>query len=155
MIYAHILLYFSYDFKPRVMKTKTYGIKTLVIFLLTGSWLYIIVGDEATLFLPTISIIVLLALVFVPLVHIRTDAIHLRSLNPFAGSIKIPFDKLERIHIHGAYIGFRIIFHLKDGTMKSSSNFFRYYDMEEVFEHLYEMGIDITSSGISTVTWKR
>lgn len=137
------------------MKTKTYGLKTLASFLFTGSWLYIIVGNEVTLFLPTILIIVLLGILFVPLIHIRTEVIHLRSLNPFAEHLKISFDDIERIHIHGGYIGFRIIFHLKDNTMKSSTNFFRYYDMEEVFEHLYGMGVDITSSGISTVTWKR
>lgn len=44
---------------------------------------------------------------------------------------------------------------MKDGTEKSSTNFFRYYDMEETFEHLYDMGIDVTSSGVRAVTWKR
>jgi hypothetical protein len=137
------------------MRAKTYGLKTLASFLFACLWMYIIVGDEMKIFLPAVILIVILSILFVPLVYIDEQIIRLRSFNPFAGKFELRFEDMQRMHIHAGNIRFRMEFYMKDGRSKTTTNFFRYYDMEEVFEHLDDSGVAITSSGIRTTTWKK
>lgn len=137
------------------MKPKTYGLKTLASFLFYGLWMYIIVGDDMKIFLPSVLLIVILSILFVPLVYIDEQIIRLRSFNPFRGKFELRFEDMERMHIHAGNIRFRIEFYMKDGSHKSTTNFFRYYDMEEVHEHLDASGVQVTSSGVRTITWKK
>lgn len=137
------------------MRPKTYGQRTLASFFFLSLWMYIIVGDEMKIFLPAVMIIVLLSILFVPLIRIDNEGIRLYSISPFVRNRNIEYRQLEKIHIHAGNIQFRIEYYLKDGTRKSTTNFFRYYDMEEVFEHLCESGVEVSSSGIRTITWKK
>lgn len=137
------------------MKPKTYGLKTLASFLFFSLWMYIIVGDELKIFLPSVLIMVILSILFVPLVYIDEQIIRLRSLNPFAGKLMLRFEDIERVHMHAGNIRFRMEFYMKDGTRKTTTNFFRYYDMAEVFEHLDAAKVRVTSSGIRAITWRK
>lgn len=137
------------------MKPKTYGLKTLASFLFFSLWMYIIVGDEMDIFLPSVLAIAVLSILFVPLVYIDEQLIRLRSLRPFASKLELRFEDIERIHLYAGNIRFRMEFYMKDGTRKSTTNFFRYYDMEEVFEHLDASGVQVTSSGVRTITWRK
>ncbi|HEY9177207.1 MAG TPA: hypothetical protein VIN07_05930 [Flavipsychrobacter sp.] len=138
-----------------MMKPKTYGLKTLASFFLGCLWMYIIVGDEMKIFLPSVLTIAVLSILFVPLVYIDEQLIRLRSLRPFADKLELRFEDIERIHLYAGNIRFRMEFYMKDGTRKSTTNFFRYYDMEEVFEHLDASGVQVTSSGIRAITWRK
>lgn len=117
--------------------------------------MYIIAGDEMKIFLPAVILIVLLSILFVPLVHIDESSIRLYSISPLVRKRQVWLDDLERIHIHAGNIRFRMEFYMKNGTKHSTTNFFRYYDMEEIFEHLHASGVEVTSSGVRTITWKK
>lgn len=137
------------------MKPKTYGLKTLASFLFFSLWMYIIVGDKMNIFIPSVFGIVILSILFVPLVYIDEQIIKLRSLHPFVEKFELRFEDMERMHIHAGNIRFRMEFYMKDGTCKSTTNFFRYYDMAAVFEHLDASGVRVTSSGVRTITWRK
>lgn len=137
------------------MRPKTYGLKTLASFIFTGLWMYIITGDEMKIFLPAVLLIFILSILFVPLVHIDERGIRLYSISPLVRKRQVLFDDLERIHIHAGNIRFRMEFYMKDGAKHSTTNFFRYYDMEEIFEHLHASGVHVTSSGVRAITWKK
>lgn len=137
-----------------MIQPKSYGWKTLLSFTLVGLWLYIIVRDEMKLFLPAILLVVILSVLFVPIVRIDQTGIGLRSFNPFVNNLRVNFEDVERIHLHAGDIRFRMEFYMNDGTLKKTTALFRYYDMEEVFEHLHTSGVKVTSSGIRTISWK-
>ncbi len=136
------------------MRPKNYGWKTLLSFLLAGLWLYIIVGDQIQLFLPAMLLVVILSILFVPIVSIDEVGVRLHCISPFANKLSVNFEDVDRIHIHAGDIRFRMEFYMKDGSLKKTTAFFRYYDMEEVFEHLHSSGVKVTSSGIRTISWK-
>jgi len=138
-----------------MIRPKTYGLKTLASFFILSLWMYIIAGDEMKIFLPAVILIVLLSILFVPLVHIDESSIRLYSISPLVRKRQVWLDDLERIHIHAGNIRFRMEFYMKNGTKHSTTNFFRYYDMEEIFEHLHASGVEVTSSGVRTITWKK
>lgn len=138
-----------------MMRPKTYGMKTLASFFFASLWMYIVVGDEMKIFLPAVILIVILSILFVPLVHIDESSIRLYSISPLVRKRQVWFDDLERIHIHAGNIRFRMEFCMKNGTKESTTNFFRYYDMEEIFEHLLASGVQVTSSGVRAITWRK
>lgn len=137
------------------MEPKIYGVKSMAAFLATGLWLYVIAGDEARYFLAFVALIVILCILLVPLMIIDGERIRLRSLNPFANNMAIRFADVERVHVRAGDFLFRMTFYMKDGTRKRSTSLLKYFDMEEVYERLYESGVDVTSSGVRTITWKR
>lgn len=138
-----------------MIRPKTYGLKTLASFFFLSLWMYIVVGDEMKIFLPAVLLIVILSILFVPLVYIDERGIRLYSISPLVRKRQVWFDDLERIHIHAGNIRFRMEFYMKNGTKDTTTNFFRYYDMEDIFEHLHASGVEVTSSGVRTITWKK
>lgn len=134
---------------------KTYGYKTLISILLFASWTYIFVGDEINIFIPACIGYLLIALLFVPLIKIGNYRIHITPLNPLARRIDIALDDISKLEIHAGNIRFSMTFELKNGETIQTASFFRYYDMESLFQHLYDAGVPVTSTGVRAINWER
>lgn len=134
---------------------KTYGYKTLLSFITVLAYTYIIADDRPQLFITASILVVVAAILFVPLIRIGNGHIKLLTLNPFATRINIPFNDISSVHVHAGDIRFKMSFTLKDGSTKNTSSFFRYYDMESLYDSLTDAGLDVTSTGVRAISWKR
>lgn len=132
---------------------KTYGYKTLGSLVLFLFWMSIYV-DKPSIYIPVVIGTAIIAMLFAPLIRLGDGRIRLLTLNPFTTRINLAYEDISKIQVHAGDIRFSMRFELKDGSIKTTSSFFRYYDMEALYEELRATGIPVTSTGVRAVSWK-
>lgn len=131
---------------------KTFGYKTFGSLIFFTWWSYIIANSVLTTAILA-GITVLLALFFIPFIIFRNGQLKVLWLNPLRKGVRVQYHDVARAVIHAGNLHCKMTLHLKDGTILSTSSFFRYYDMEGLYCHLRDVGIPVTSTGVRAVSW--
>lgn len=131
---------------------KTFGYKTFVSLLFTIWWAYLFTHSVLTTGILA-GVTVLLTVFFIPLMIFRNGQLRMLSFNPFRKGFRVAYTDVSHAVIHAGNFHCKMTLHLKDGTVLSTSSFFRYFDMEGLYCHLRDVGIPVTSTGVRAVSW--